>query len=302
MEWLIPLLVFLSVACVGGAVIVAQLARRKAVAARLVQIGAFEGESLAPVSSWKQRSLGLLHRLGHYVSVKGPSAQLRAEMTRAGYHNFLAAEIFLGIKILLLVVALVSLTLLVPPLRLSAQLNILLIVGGAALLWFVPNLIVRLRRQRRAAEVGRALPDAIDMLEICVTAGMGIDMAWNSVADEIRRVSTVLADEMTLTNLEIHLGTTRGVAMRNMAGRTQADEVLALAGVFSQSEQFGTSVSDALRTFAESMREQRSQKAQEAAERMAVKLLLPMIFFIFPTVLIVAAGPAVIKLIDLFGN
>ena len=146
------------------------------------------------------------------------------------------------------------------------------------------------------------MPDAIDLLEICVSSGMGLDMAWNSVAHEIRRVSSILADEMALTNLEIHLGADRADAMRHTSDRTGADEMASLASVLVQSERFGTSIADALRTYATSMREQRSQRAEEAAEKMAVKLLIPMVVFIFPTILVVTAGPAGVKLTALFGS
>jgi tight adherence protein C len=129
---------------------------------------------------------------------------------------------------------------------------------------------------------------------------MGMDMAWNSVSDEVRAVSPTLADEMALTNLEIHLGAPRVVAMRNMARRTGADELSSLVAVLVQSERFGTSVVDALRTYANAMRETRSMRSQEAAEKMAVKLLFPMILFIFPSVILVMIGPAGMTLYKVF--
>ena len=136
------------------------------------------------------------------------------------------------------------------------------------------------------------LPDAIDLLEVCVSAGIGLDLAWNLVSDEIHRVCPMLADEMALTNLEIHLGSPQTVAMRNLAKRTGVQEISRLVAVLVQSERFGTSVADTLRTFAAAMREGRSARAEEAAERMAVAMLLPMILFIFPAVFVVVAGPA----------
>jgi tight adherence protein C len=163
-------------------------------------------------------------------------------------------------------------------------------------LFFVPNIIVSSRRARRAREIRRYLADALDLLEICASAGMGIDMAWNSVADEVRSVSATLADEMALTNLEIHLGAKRADAMRHMAQRTGAEELSSLVAVLVQSEKFGTSITDALRNFATSMRETRSQRAQETAEKMAIKLIFPMIAFIFPAAVMVMAGPAFISL------
>ena len=297
-EFAIPILTFLAVVCIGGAFILARASRQRALQARLAQLGGPYEED----GPRQNRLVELLHGIGRLVSAKGPSPALRTELTKAGYHGFMAAEIYLGIKFLLLVVGLFALTALLLPLPQTLPVKVLLIVLGSAVLSFLPNMFVSLRRRGRAAEVRMALPDAIDLLEICVSAGMGIDMAWNAVADEVRPVSTVLADEMTLANLEIHLGTPRGEAMHHMAERTDADELSSLAGVLAQSEQFGTSVADALRTYASSMREMRSQRAEETAEKMAVKLLLPMIVFIFPTILVVTAGPAIIKLVELFGG
>ena len=166
------------------------------------------------------------------------------------------------------------------------------ILCGGAMLFLIPNLVVHHRRTKRRREVRAHLPDALDLLEICVSAGMGLDLAWNSVADEIRGVSPTLADEMALTNFEIHLNAPRAAAMRHMAERTRADELSSLVAVLVQSERFGTSIGEALRTFSESMRDSRSQQAEETAEKMVVKLLFPMILLIFPAIFIVICGPA----------
>ena len=109
---------------------------------------------------------------------------------------------------------------------------------------------------------------------------------------QLWKSETILSDEMALTNLEIHLGSPRGEAMRHMAERTDNEELSSLVAILVQSERFGTSVADALRTFAESVRAERSRRAEEYAEKMAVKLLVPMILFIFPTILVVVVGPA----------
>jgi tight adherence protein C len=129
-----------------------------------------------------------------------------------------------------------------------------------------------------------------------VTSGMGMDQAWNAVTDQIRGVSPTLADEMALTNLEMHLGASRAEAMRHMAERTGATELGSLVVCLAQAERFGTSMQTALRNFAGSMREARSYRAQEAAEKMAIKLLFPMVILVFPPAVIVMAGPAVMKL------
>ncbi|MHC4743966.1 MAG: type II secretion system F family protein [Planctomycetota bacterium] len=116
------------------------------------------------------------------------------------------------------------------------------------------------------------------------------------VANEIQQVSTVLSNEMALTNFEIHLGANRAEAMRRMAERTGAEELASLAAILVQTDRFGTSMGTALREFAKSMREERGFKAEESAEKMAVKLIIPMVLFIFPAVMIIIIGPAVVSI------
>jgi tight adherence protein C len=129
---------------------------------------------------------------------------------------------------------------------------------------------------------------------------MGLDMAWNAVCDEFRGVSQILADEMALSNLEMHLGAPRADAMRNMAKRTGVEDISSLVATLVQSERFGTSVSQALRTYADAMRQERSARAEEAAEKLAIKLLFPMVMFIFPCMFVVILGPAGVRIKEMF--
>jgi len=140
------------------------------------------------------------------------------------------------------------------------------------------------------------------MLEICVSAGMGLDAAWNNVAEESRKVSPVLADEMELTNLEINLGLGRAIAMRHMAERTNVPDISSLVALLIQAERFGASVVEALKGYAETMRELRRQGAGEEAGKMAVKLIFPMVLFVFPPLLMVMVGPALIGLFQTLGG
>ncbi len=294
-ELLLPFLAFLSVTALGGAVLAARSARRSAIAQRLREAGPWPGKENPEEHG--QRLLGAVGRIGEKLSAKGPSQGLKADLSRAGYYGAAAATVYLGSKVLLLLAGGSILALLVMPTELATTTKTVLIMGGASLLFFLPNLVVAAKRRRRCTEIRQHLPDAFDLLEICVSAGMGLDMAWNCVADEVRRVSPVLADEMALTNLEMHLGAARAAAMRHLAERTGAEEVGSLVAVLVQSERFGTSIGETLRTFAESMRQLRSQKAEEAAEKMAVKLLLPMVLFIFPALFVVLVGPAALRLV-----
>jgi tight adherence protein C len=184
--------------------------------------------------------------------------------------------------------------------ELSLLIRACIIVAVLSTFALLPNVLVTLRRRRRTANVRGHLPDAIDLLEICVSSGMGMDMAWNSVCEEFRGVSTILADEMALSNLEMHLGARRADAMRNMAKRTGVEDISSMVATLVQSERFGTSISQALRTYAEAMRAERSARAEEQAEKLAIKLLFPMVVFIFPCMFIVILGPAGIRIQQMF--
>ena len=290
---LIPLLSMVAVTATGAAFLVRRRHVARALRMRITEseanVGALTGYSAAGMNQ-------SIERAANAVSWGKPSLKLRQELARAGFHDKNAASVFLGLKTLVFLIVGAGLTAIVVPIGLTPLNTVLIIFGGAAICSFTPNIVISLKRKNRTEDMRRHLPDAIDLLEICVSSGMGLDAAWNSVAEEARGVSTALADEMSLTSLQLRLGGSRSLAMRNMAERTGVNEVSSLVAVLVQSERFGTSVSEALRAFAGSMRERRSQDAAEAAERTAVKLLFPMVLFIFPAVFVVAVGPAAIQL------
>lgn len=294
----IPLLAFVATVSLGGAWLTARAARRQPIRARLGGDRQLPGPAPSGLGGLLRRDL---ERLAARASVGSPSARLRSELAKAGYYGQQAAQTFLGLKLVLFGIGVAGLGIALAAAEVDFSTSVILAAGGGTLLSFIPNLVVRAKRARRSEEIRRHLPDALDLLEICVSSGMGVDMAWNAVADEVRGVSGTLADEIALTNLDLHLGAPRQVAMRRMAERTGAQELASLVAVLVQSERFGTSVGDALRTFAGSMRETRSQRAAEAAEKTTVKLLFPMVLFIFPAILVVAVGPACIVLARALG-
>lgn len=298
---LVAFLVGLAVICAGSAFLVWRGLRRQAIQHRLSATPADE-LPLDPADAAKTRYLTLFQQIARYVAPAGPSAQLQQELARAGFFSRAAPAIYLGSKPILLIGGSLFLAILLAPLNVSIVLKCLWVLVGGALLSFIPNFVVYVRRQARRREVDRHLADAVDMLEICVGAGMGMDMAWNAVAEEIRGVSTIVADEMALTSLQMHLGASRAESMRRMADRTGAEDISSLVAVLVQTERFGTGLSDALRAFANSAREMRSLRAAENAEKMAVKMLFPLVIFIFPCILIVTAGPAGIKIASIFGG
>ncbi|MBI3835248.1 MAG: type II secretion system F family protein [Planctomycetes bacterium] len=292
-EIFIPFLVLIAVIATGGAVM---LYRSRASAAVRMRFTSAMRDVSSPETLSNRGMVQTIERAATAVSLGKPSPKLREELARAGYFAPNAASVYLGLKTLIFLGSLAGLTAILLPLGAAVAPTMGAVLLISTLLSFVPNVVLSMRRSSRAGDIRRHLPDALDLLEICVSSGMGLDTAWNSVADEVRGVSPALADEMALTSLQLRLGASRSVAMRTMAERTGVDDVSSLVAVLVQSERFGTSISEALRTFAASMRDRRSQNAAEAAEKTAVKLLFPMVIFIFPTVFVVTAGPAAIQL------
>jgi len=305
-DLLIPILVFCSVMLIGSAFLLVRWVRRRMLQARLFgrsNAGAgFTSRSTAGAAAMSQGGfISAVDHLGRAITSNKPiQNDLRERLLRAGYYDEPATFIYIGAQILLVLLGIPFGGVIAFSFDLSLPVQIGIIFGCMAVLGLIPNIVLAVRRSRRSGEVRRNLPDAIDLLEICVSAGMGLDMAWNNVTDEIRPVSQILADEMSLASLEMHLGAQRAEALRHMAHRTGVQDVSSLVATLVQSERFGTSVSQALRTYADAMRTERSQRAEEQAEKLAVKLLFPMVMFIFPCMFIVILGPAVIKIAAVF--
>jgi tight adherence protein C len=178
-----------------------------------------------------------------------------------------------------------------------------LVTGMLALLgWMAPFFYVDGRVKTRQTSISKALPDTLDLLVVCVEAGLGLNQALVRVSAEIDRISQEMSDELTVVNLEIRAGTPRDEALRHLGERTGVDDVRSLTSMLLQTDRFGTSIADALRVHAETLRSKRMQKAEEAAAKTTVKMLFPLIFFIFPSIFVVLVGPAVFLFQDFFGG
>jgi tight adherence protein C len=290
---IIPVLAGLSVLLLGGAILIARGAKRARIAARLSVDGGTSGVITTAEGSPVIRAL---NSLGNVTMGGKTSRSLREDLARAGFHSKTSAATYIGAKVVFFAVGLAIAVALQSFMNFSMTRGLALTVLFAAVFFYLPNVFVAVRRRERLTEITCHLPDAIDLLEISVSAGMGMDQAWNAVTDEMRDVCQPLADEMALTNLEMHLGASRPQAMRHMAERTGATDLGSLVACLVQAERFGTSIQDALRNFATAMRETRSQRAQEIAEKMPVKMIFPMVLFIFLPAVMVMAGPAFLTL------
>ncbi len=166
----------------------------------------------------------------------------------------------------------------------------------ASLGYYLPNIILSRKIFVRKRDLFENFPDAIDLMTVCVEAGLGLDAAMIKVGEEIRLKCMPLAEELHLVNLEMRAGRTREQALRNLALRTGVEEIEGLVAMLVQADRFGTSIAASLRVHSDMLRTKRRLRAEEAAAKIALKLLFPLIFFIFPSLLLVLLGPAFIQI------
>ena len=175
-------------------------------------------------------------------------------------------------------------------------LTFLYLVGSAAIGYYVPDIALKRRIANRQREIFESFPDALDLMTVCVEAGLAMDAALARVGSEIGLKSPVLAEELQLVTLELRAGSSKEKALRNLALRTGVEDVDALAKMLIQAERFGTSIGTALRVQSDQLRTRRRQLIEENAAKIATKLLFPLIFCIFPALLVVLLGPAVLQI------
>jgi tight adherence protein C len=256
--------------------------------------------AVADVPEGKQsRLLSLFSLLGRKVAAPRPQdySQMRLRFLKAGIRNPKAGEMYWGAKCFL--------ALAMPGIFLVVRLTFFRLTNGSAVLavavlaalsgWYLPDLWLRVKTHRRKEKLLAALPDALDLLVVCVEAGMGLDGAFHRVAQEIRFNSPEMSDELKLMNLELRAGKSRQDALRNMALRSDLDEMTSLVTLLIQTDKFGTSMAASLRVFSDAYRTQRYQRAEELASKIPVKLVFPLILFIFPALFTVILGPAAIR-------
>ena len=178
------------------------------------------------------------------------------------------------------------------------QLRGLLFILGAILGLYLPNIWIGMQTKRRQQEIREGFPDVLDLMVVCVEAGLGLDQAINRVGEEIRNSYPVICEEFELLSMELRMGIPREEAMRNFNRRINLDEIHQLTTLIIQADKFGSSVTRALRVHSDSMRKKRHFRAEELAAKLPVKLTFPLIFFIFPSLFIVLLGPAAIQAIE----
>ena len=225
-------------------------------------------------------------------------SSLRVRFMNAGWRTASAPTLFFAAKTLLALglPALTALVLALSGHMVAGDALMFLLFVCAAAGYYLPNAVLSRLVRRRQREIFETIPDALDLLTVCVEAGLSLERALIKVAAEIHIKSMVLAQELQLVLMEMRAGFSKQRALRNFALRTGVDDVDTLVTMLIQSERFGTSMGSALRVHADNLRTRRRLMAEEAAAKIALKLMFPLIFCIFPTVLMVLIGPAVIQI------
>lgn len=302
MQIVILVLVFLTVT--GLAMSVALwFGRDPALRQRLSQLVNPESKgekSLIAGSEWQAR---VIKAVGPMAKLSTPKvgwdeSSLRVRFMQAGLREAAWPAIYFAAKTVLALLwpGLFVLYQGVSAMQMTVTNTVLVLVFLAALGYYLPNVLLANLIKHRQREIEDALPDALDMMLVCVEAGLGLDAAMNRAAGEIGLRSQAMADELNLVALELRMGVKREQALRNMALRTGVDDVASFVAMLVQADRFGTNVADALRIEAETMRTHRRLRAEERAAKIPLKLLFPLIFFIFPSLMLVLLGPAVISI------
>ena len=221
----------------------------------------------------------------------------KIKFLKAGLRGANIATIFWGTKVLLAVVfPMIFLVIIITFFQTTESIYILLGAAFFVLLGVaVPDLWLRFKTSRRKEKIEKAFPDALDLLVVCVEAGMGLDASFNRIGRELGLTHPDLSEEFKLMNLELRAGKPRRNAWRNLADRTDIDDVNSLVTMLLQTDRFGTSVAQSLRVFSESFRTARYQRAEEIAAKISTKLIFPLALCIFPSFFVVAIGPALIQ-------
>jgi tight adherence protein C len=232
----------------------------------------------------------------------GAASETQKRLLHAGYRSSTALATFNLFRL----IALVSLpgiwwmatirTAMLPVYRLLAV--CLLLLAG----YVLPRLALRRLARRRQHRLRLSLPDALDLLVVCVEAGMGLNQAIVKVSEELQRTHPEISEELMLLNLEIRAGRPRAEALRNLGERTGVDDIISLAAMLIQTDKFGTSVARSLRVHSDALRTERVQRAEEAAAKTTIKLIFPLLFCVFPALLVVILGPAFLNLMKIFND
>jgi tight adherence protein C len=240
----------------------------------------------------------VLEKLGNLVPASPKDLTLvQKRLSRAGIRSPLALKTFYGVKVGLAAVLPVVAFLASLQVSMEGSKRLALVAGAAALGYFGPNQALLTLVKRRQKKVKKGLPNALDLMVVCVESGLGLDQAMMQVAKELQMAHPEIAGEFALVNLELRHGKRRAEALRNLAERTGVDDLRKLTAVLLQADRFGTSISQSLRNHSDYMRTSARQDAETRAAKIGVKLVFPIFFCILPALFVVTVGPVVVRII-----
>src|SRR5262245_11899788 len=250
-----------------------------------------------------EKLAGFVQALGERIEPgrKDVSA-IRLRLIQAGYQSQAAVPVYLGLRLALPIAMAFSAVTILSVVGMASLIGLIATIWFSALGYLAPSIFISGRIRRRQKEMQKALPDALDLLVVCVEAGLGLNQALVRVSEEIERLSPVLSEQFALVNLEIRAGTPRDDAFSNMGERTGLDDLKSLMAMLIQTDRFGTSIAQALRVQADTLRTKRRQRAEEAAAKTTIKLVFPLVLLIFPAMFVVILGSAIIQIFEALGH
>lgn len=229
------------------------------------------------------------------------ASKLKMRLANAGFRHEAAVQMFLGLKFAGLVAGFLMSGVTLLALSQFSQNAIMSAVAFAGTMFYLPDIILYFITKKRQESIFLGLPDALDLMVVCVEAGLGLDQAMRKVAEEMKRTHTTISDEFSLANFQLQVGRTRAEVLHELGIRSGVEDLRALAAILIQADKFGSGIAQALRVQSESMRTRRRQLAEEKAAKTAVKLIFPLVIFIFPGIFVVLVGPAAVIMVrDMF--
>ena len=305
LETLLPYLVFLSITLAVWAILSAFGDRKGSAEERLQRIlnpalGREEAEARVAgrQEKFQAQVAKAANKLGQSLrpSDEEELGKVRLKLLNAGFRNENSVAVFFGTKLILMLLGL-AISFPIVALKFGITRNALTITAVCgAIGFYLPGIVVDSRKKKRSEAIFLGLPDALDLMVVCVEAGLGLDAAMRRVTTELATSCAVLCEEFAISNFQLQMGRARKDVLRDLGLRTGVDDMRSLAAVIIQAEKFGSSIGSALRVHSDSMRTKRRQLAEERAAKTAVKIMIPLILFIFPGVFVVLVGPAAIQI------
>jgi len=292
----LTILVFVTVVAAVFAFGAATVAPSSVLGSRLREIG-WQRTPTEKKRAMRERIQQALDPLSKALPVSPTEvSETRSWLIQAGYRDARHVSVYLGLRMLFALLGLVAVVLV------SGFDSWMLLIGIPALGFFLPRFALKRMVNARQLRIRLALADALDLTVICVEAGLALDQALLRVGSDLAHAHPELSTEFHLFNLETRAGKPRVEALKNMAARTGVDDVRALVATLIQTDRFGTSIAQALRVHSESLRTERRQRAEEQAAKTTVKMIIPLVLFVLPSLIFVTIGPAIIQLLKVLRN